>query len=292
MDTHIRNLIAFEQCYEKARVNASSYVVLMNSLIQTSLDTTILSSDEKGILTRENADDHADIVHLFKTLREGVYNFKVDPDCNRRIVESIKKREGSWENSPKIFRVPAHIWHVKLSAYEPTVIFFGPYHHGKERLKVMECVKWWYRDDLLERYQNKSWRGCLEAVRAMKDQGRGYYEEPLGFRDGEFVQMMALDGCFHVELRHKLGIREHRAKVDWTIVSSIQKDMMLLENQIPFIILEEVWKFFDCRHNDLGISLKDNFIWFIRDLYSPNSVSSHRLASPGNVSPSESSSMF
>ena len=260
------NLIAFEQYYNGATLNASSYVVLMNSLFQDSADVAALSSDNRGIL--EHKATHVDVAVLFKTLRLGVHDFKVDQCCTRRAVfDWLRNPE---KPSSTIFRVPAHIRDLTPNAYEPTIISFGPYHHGKERLKAMQRQKWQYLDDLLEGFQGKNWEGCLGAVRKIKVEARRSYQELSGLGDdAEFVKVMTLDGCFQIEFMTRIFSEKKHDKIDWNIVHAVQRDIMLLENQIPFIVLHQLSQYLD-PHLDLS-PLEKNFLKFVKDIYSPNS---------------------
>ena len=265
------NLIAFEQGYRRqgAAFSASSYVVLMNSLFQTPADVAAaLSTDDRGILIRDkDAGMNVDVAVLFKRLRRGVGDFKVNQGCNARVIlDWIRKSEKA---SSTIFKVPPHIRDLKPNAYEPTIISFGPYHHGNERLKAMQRQKWHYLEDLLKRFPNKNWKGCLGAVTEIEGEARRYYQEPLNLGDDQdFLEVMTLDGCFQIEFMTRIS--EKRSNIDWSIVNAVQRDIMVLENQVPFIVLRKISEYLDCRR---GISLlRINFLEFLKDIYSPNPV--------------------
>ena len=226
-----RNLTAFEQHYAGAALNASSYVALMNSLLRTSRDVEALC----GILIRDPLTGlDVDVENLFKEVKLGVNVYTVDQGFSRAILNW--KREQEIYDS-KIFRVPSHIRDLEPNAYEPTTISFGPYHHSEKRLQAMKRHKRRYRNKLLKRCNGKNWEGCLEAVRKIADLARRYYEEPLNLdHDVDFIEMMTLDGCFQIEFITS----ENPDDVDYDILSAVERDIMLLENQVPFIVLREI----------------------------------------------------
>ncbi|PIN24672.1 hypothetical protein CDL12_02593 [Handroanthus impetiginosus] len=105
-------------------------------------------------------------------------------------------------------------------AYIPQVVSLGPYHHGKRRLCSME--------------RHKKARAC--------------YEGPICLCSNEFVKMMVLDGCFILELFRgatggftELGYsRNDPIFAMRGTMHSIERDMIMLENQIPLFILDRL----------------------------------------------------
>lgn len=55
------------------------------------------------------------------------------------------------ESAPNIFRVPEAIRNVDPVAYDPKIVSIGPYHHGKEKLRHFEKIKYFFLEALLER---------------------------------------------------------------------------------------------------------------------------------------------
>ena len=165
-----------------------------------------------------------------------------------------------------IFRVPYEVRKHMPSAYDPTAISFGPYHHGKENLKAMDEVKIKYLSSLSKR--NTVTPGDYFAgVRTIKDAVKACYEDLPEMEDGKFVNIMTRDAIALVEMINRLTSDEERAKLgpeDWKEINAIRRDMMLLENQIPFIVLEKIWQ---VQRNPT--SLVDQLLWFMRDIYSP-----------------------
>ncbi|KAM7461032.1 hypothetical protein LguiA_029153 [Lonicera macranthoides] len=140
-----------------------------------------------------------------------------------------------------IFRVHNILRQVNENAYEPDIIAIGPYHHGKENLKMMEEHKLRYLKHHIGEDTEKLNRYVL-ALRALEEEAYRCYAEPLTLDKEKWVEMMILDGCFIIELVQKFGDRhlrednDHIFEMDW-IVNTLQRDLLLFENQLPFFVL-------------------------------------------------------
>ncbi|KAM7465778.1 hypothetical protein LguiB_013340 [Lonicera macranthoides] len=160
------------------------------------------------------------------------------------ICNSVREKLAHLSPSPSqfsIFRVHDELRNVNQKAYEPHIIAIGPYHHGKANLKMMEEHKLRYlklylqrKDDNVQRY--------IVAMQALEEETRRCYAEPVSLDSNGFVEMMLLDGCFIVELLRKFQMVYLREKndpifrMDW-ICNSLQRDLLLFENQLPFFVL-------------------------------------------------------
>ncbi|KAI7981426.1 UPF0481 protein [Camellia lanceoleosa] len=107
---------------------------------------------------------------------------------------------------------------------------------------MMEKHKLRYLQLLLKRKNESSAEKYISAIISLEQQARGCYAEPISLGPNEMIEMMVLDGCFIIELMRKFEMAWLRDKndsifqMDW-IVSSLQRDLMLFENQLPFFIL-------------------------------------------------------
>ncbi|XP_027119054.1 UPF0481 protein At3g47200 [Coffea arabica] len=165
-----------------------------------------------------------------------------------------------------IFRIHNLLRKVNESAYEPEIIAIGPYHHRKSDLKSMKDHKLLYLK-LLLRQKNTDVKKCVEAVEPLERDARKYYAEPIGpeLSRQEFVKMMVLDGCFIIKLllyferMDSVDRNDPIFKQDW-ILNSLQRDLMLLENQLPFFILCKLYETLELPNEEGGlISLALNF---------------------------------
>ncbi|KAI3470013.1 hypothetical protein Pfo_026676 [Paulownia fortunei] len=145
-----------------------------------------------------------------------------------------------------IYRVHRHLRNVNDRAYEPEIIAIGPYHRDKHNLKMMEELKWRYLCLLIdEKVQNKE--RFVSKVGELEQEARKCYAEPVGLSAAEFIEMLVLDGCFIIDLVRKCSMESLRDKndpifkMDW-MMNILQRDLMLFENQIPFIVLRRLFE--------------------------------------------------
>ncbi|KAF8026784.1 hypothetical protein BT93_F3304 [Corymbia citriodora subsp. variegata] len=141
-------------------------------------------------------------------------------------------------------------------AYVPQIVSLGPYHHGKAHLCQMNWHKWRCLHRILERSNGKIDR-YLESVKKVEKRARACYEGTISMSSDDFVKMMILDGCFVIELFQgdSRGFAELGYCPNDPIFSSkcrsmpmIQRDMIMLENQIPLFILDAL---FSIQHHGL-----------------------------------------
>ncbi|XP_050234007.1 UPF0481 protein At3g47200-like [Mercurialis annua] len=155
-----------------------------------------------------------------------------------------------WQRS-SIYKVPASIADTNRKVYTPQTVSFGPYHYGKPHLIPMEEHKRRALLHFLKRANKplKLFVGAIaEEIRCLKD---SYYDinEQWEQDDGRFVQLMILDGCFMLEfLRVANSLINDYAGDDpifgdrgrYSIMPYIRVDMLMLENQLPLLVLHKL----------------------------------------------------
>ncbi|PIA65553.1 hypothetical protein AQUCO_00100801v1 [Aquilegia coerulea] len=145
-----------------------------------------------------------------------------------------------------IYRIPERLLCINEESYMPRIISVGPFHNGKPKLLSMEAHKQRYLIDFLQRRPDVSLKEYVKQLRELEQRARHYYEDQtICFDSNDFVKLMLLDGCFIIELFLKFADTQSRNKDDpifktsW-IVDDLLRDMLLLENQIPFFVLEHL----------------------------------------------------
>ncbi|XP_072968018.1 UPF0481 protein At3g47200-like [Typha angustifolia] len=136
-----------------------------------------------------------------------------------------------------ISRAPAYVRTGNEKLYEPMVITIGPYHHDWE-LEAMEKRKLLFVRDLLARSTTKAiLEVLLGRMKALENEARRCYSERIDLTSKDFVKMMLLDGCFVIE--YLLKFKEEKL---FSGVYFIHTDLILMENQIPFFIIEGLFE--------------------------------------------------
>ncbi|KAI9181468.1 hypothetical protein LWI28_015287 [Acer negundo] len=158
--------------------------------------------------------------------------------------------EKAGKNSCCIFRVPRSLMEINQKAYHPLIVSIGPYHHGAEHLTMIEEHKRRFVRSLLDRTGN-TWRNnldrCFGAVVLLETEIRECYSETNRFGSSQLIEMMVVDGCFIIELVWELLNKPTRDpddpifKMDW-ILPFVMRDLLKLENQIPYFVLEKLFE--------------------------------------------------
>eukprot|EP00268_Persea_americana_P019597 TRINITY_DN20074_c0_g1_i1.p1 TRINITY_DN20074_c0_g1~~TRINITY_DN20074_c0_g1_i1.p1 ORF type:complete len:476 (+),score=70.71 TRINITY_DN20074_c0_g1_i1:208-1635(+) len=166
----------------------------------------------------------------------------------RHLVESTRS-EVLWTSiSCSIHRVPHMLRIQNEKAYDPTVISIGPFHYKKRegQLKFMEEQKRRYLNDILSRNGNgqSKLEQCFVAIKGLEERARRCYSEVSELDSYSFVEMMILDGCFIIEFFLKDFVDDYEDdpifELGW-LNEAVRFDLILLENQIPFFILQRLF---------------------------------------------------
>ncbi|CAH2064528.1 unnamed protein product [Thlaspi arvense] len=182
------------------------------------------------------------------------------------VEERRKKTQDSWVVSIKetleqvnsdddmnkwgkicIYRVP-HYLHVEDSkSYFPQTVSLGPYHYGEKQTQSMEYHKWRAVNKVLKRTK-QGIEIYIEAMKKLEERARACYQGDIEMDSNDFTKMLVLDGCFVLELFR--GTVEGFQEIGYApndpvfamrgLMHSIQRDMVMLENQLPMFILDRL----------------------------------------------------
>ncbi|RWR82457.1 UPF0481 protein [Cinnamomum micranthum f. kanehirae] len=158
----------------------------------------------------------------------------------------------------------------KRRDFDPQIVSIGPYHYGKEELQKMEKHKWGYLRSLLNRTRGGGIKmiNYVKAMMKLEKSARSCYAEYSNLSREEFVQMMLLDGCFVLELLRKFSwiIRTDEDDPIFTmpwIVPFLMRDLLKLENQLPFFVLECLFSLSNVAPHDKQLSLAELVCLFL-----------------------------
>ncbi|XP_047179392.1 UPF0481 protein At3g47200-like isoform X1 [Vigna umbellata] len=167
-----------------------------------------------------------------------------------------------------ISKVPDKLRKPNKDAYVPQVVSIGPYHKGSQNdLFMMEQPKWNYMLSLLGRslfqaeQEGKIKDGpstvkeCGETILEIEYIVRASYGGNALSEPHELAKLMLLDGFFLLEFIHRLHEYKESLKAgengeydDDPVFESLDKvlsvlsDLLLLENQVPFIVLKKLYR--------------------------------------------------
>ncbi|KAD6453849.1 hypothetical protein R6Q59_015641 [Mikania micrantha] len=166
----------------------------------------------------------------------------MDP-ATQYLLNRVHNLKDNVKFSP-IYMVPDILREVNPSSFTPRVVSIGPFHKGHTNLKSVENKKPIDMKELLLKvgsHLDETMDKCVKKVRGSIQKIRKYYFEMKKYTDDELVQMMVMDGCFILQFIDKLPITGNLFSDNRLRSRNIALDLVLLENQIPFFVLQDIY---------------------------------------------------
>jgi hypothetical protein len=183
------------------------------------------------------------------------------------IISALESLDPLSSPEPCIYKVPDPLRKLKKEAYSPQILSIGPFHHGDEKLQNMEKHKLRYLKEFMER-ANKNLEDLLPVIEDSEESVRQCYAETISLNRYDFLKMILVDASFIVELFY----RNWRGAAAWTsydkvllkpwLAATMQRDLMLLENQLPFFIIKKLFDLTFSSQGDLPSFTKLTFEYF------------------------------
>ncbi|KAH7842531.1 hypothetical protein Vadar_006461 [Vaccinium darrowii] len=159
---------------------------------------------------------------------------------------------------PKIQMVQPLLREVETNkkSYDPKVVSIGPCHHGKPELQPIERLKFSMVGQYVKNWGLKIEEVYEEVVKVASDARKSYAEGLTEkFNDEEFTHMMFVDGCFTLHYICSIveaGNHDELNKIQQ--IALVRRDLLLLENQLPFQVLRVLMR------ASFGIALGEKII--------------------------------
>lgn len=218
------------------------------------MQTNLESGNES--MTKESNDSNQPLIEPETKDREGSVPEANNENQNKDILlaslieKKLEQASNPFSVDRCIYRIPDLLRKHNEKAFVPFLVSIGPFHRGKENLKTMEEVKRSYSRCLLDLDRKPPPEPNLEylvtAIRTIEQACRNCYPENIGMTTDEFIKMMVIDGCFILEFCNRFARYAGVVSADsedrlfstswmrWAVLN----DLVLLENQIPWIALE------------------------------------------------------
>ncbi|KAM3339001.1 putative protein isoform X1 [Capsicum galapagoense] len=226
-----------------------SHYIQISSLEVTSIDNQIplLLPTEKDEIEEGREVDHLSGINE----TNGQDSSGSQP---REIVNRISGMFKGLDNSSLkscIFKVNVGLRESNPGAYTPKMVSIGPYHRKNPMLRPMEKYKVLYLQRFLKRQEGLDLESCINELEELKEEALKCYDDIEDLKKDtshtdQFLQMLLLDGCFVVEFireLHKVYPPEEEKIIDTSvgyIFDQLTRDLMLLENQLPFFVLNKL----------------------------------------------------
>ncbi|XP_057493942.1 UPF0481 protein At3g47200-like [Actinidia eriantha] len=141
-----------------------------------------------------------------------------------------------------IHRVPPELRIGNEHHYTPTTVSIGPFHAATPSLDCAQQLKSRALNHFLD-FNSSQRKTTLQSLyhflRENEEKARGCYVETINLSSDDFVEMMLLDGCFILALltdNFEIPVGTERE----LFLHRILQDLLLLENQLPFFVLEHL----------------------------------------------------
>ncbi|KAM7493056.1 hypothetical protein LguiB_027665 [Lonicera macranthoides] len=181
--------------------------------------------------------DNADAMTLSNNVNGGGNEVIVD------IAKMLQELEPPPSSECCIYRVPMEVRNENEKAYTPRIVSIGPFHHNNKILKSTEQVKQRYMKRFVLRKWNSSLMEYFDFVKNREADIRNCYSERIEMNSNEFNTMVLVDSCFIIQFLisfHNYWERDDDSSLFLTLEmkDNIYRDLILLENQVPFFVLE------------------------------------------------------
>ncbi|KAF5952375.1 hypothetical protein HYC85_010319 [Camellia sinensis] len=189
--------------------------------------------------TSTNLETHAKCPFTWTSERQWINEIK------NIIKEEVKV---DIEVAVSIFCVPATLSAIKPEAYMPQLIGLGPYHHFRPELYEMERCKLVAASQLQKQFQSLEFDQLVDKLIEFEYKIRASYHKFLDFDRDTLLWIMAIDGLFLLEFLGMYVNKDDTSNTNHLVDSAGRKlsqdvivsDIMMLENQIPFILLSKI----------------------------------------------------
>ncbi|KAJ3683553.1 hypothetical protein LUZ60_013780 [Juncus effusus] len=176
-----------------------------------------------------------------------------------------------------IFRTSPSVGQSSKELSQPQMVSIGPYHRDSEMTRFMEDHKRQFLCGFLDHNSEVGVEVYIQKIRAVTERARQFYSEKIDLSDNDFIQMLLLDSSFILEFLFKLQDKQHDFlfRAGWDPLT-ILSDLLLLENQIPFFILQELYSLMKGNNgtdttSDLRILVINNlFVKYLHDGIHPS----------------------
>ncbi|XP_026431421.1 putative UPF0481 protein At3g02645 [Papaver somniferum] len=175
-----------------------------------------------------------------------------------------------------IYRVPEKLRKIDSFKYTPIRISIGPFHHAAFSLFKVQKLR--YARELLSRNTpigtTTMLEECVECIKRIEDEVRKCYSEPINLSSDEFVELIVIDGLFIIELFRKYAHGGTIKRDDpilgqsWGLRNSV-RNLLLLENQLPMVVLECLFNALALKKEFNGVSLNIIALQFLNQHWMP-----------------------
>lgn len=159
------------------------------------------------------------------------------------ILREVKDTKNNQPLGPKMPKVSDKLRNENEECYSPSTVSIGPYHSPghHNNLREAEILKVsMARQFIVD--SGKDIELMYSEVEEAIQSAREFYNkiDIIGYDDEQFTKMIFLDGCFILQFIHCVTHNYENLEVTDRQVAGVKRDLLLLENQIPFQVLKSL----------------------------------------------------
>ncbi|KAI3443913.1 hypothetical protein Pfo_000578 [Paulownia fortunei] len=176
-----------------------------------------------------------------------------------------------------VFRVPKSLSEAKPEAYAPQHLGLGPYHHLRPDLYIIQQQKLAAIRKFLGPEKLQHFRQVVEALVQWEPVLRASYDQYLDLDIETLAWMLAIDGLYLLQFLKNYPGRSGEDGAQDPEMKNLAGDIVMLENQIPVILLKKIRQVLELSPVDAGehdYSLFEDFQTFCQD-QSPLELNEH-----------------
>ncbi|PWA43102.1 hypothetical protein CTI12_AA538960 [Artemisia annua] len=176
------------------------------------------------------------------------------------IFECVKEKVPAPLDLSSIYMAPSSLRDLSPSSFDPRVVSIGPLHRDDANVQAFEEQKATFVADLLIRLESspeQTLEACVHKVIVSIDRTKACYAGIKDYSDIDFAKIMVMDACFILEFMCKVYERSQASSFLKTtshflkrpventnilLEQSIYYDLVLLENQIPLFVLNDIFE--------------------------------------------------
>ncbi|XP_042028402.1 UPF0481 protein At3g47200-like isoform X2 [Salvia splendens] len=155
----------------------------------------------------------------------------------------------SYSYAACIYKVSDKLRKANEGSYTPRLVSIGPLHCDRVQLQGMEAYKLKFMNNFLSRF-GIDLHALVKFATREESFVRGCYEGKIHLSPKQLIEVILLDGIFIVELfleNYFIQLRDRNEIIFQHpyMHNDLLHDMMLLENQLPISIMENLLSFVD-----------------------------------------------
>ncbi|XP_034906606.1 UPF0481 protein At3g47200 [Populus alba] len=238
VDVHAaKGLIASGHCYLDVRLEKGEFIASASNM-ESDIEQGRALNMEEDKPSSPNKGKDIDVGSASENMMTGELFAQLDSK-----VKGLPSQHDYFECC--IYRVSKRVQSVQWQAYSPLLISIGPLHRDDKKRQVMENEKLRYYRTFIERVgmDKEKIRDIMSSIQNQEERLRNCYSEEFKLtRKSDFIEMVMLDAVFIIEFMKEYSNNDEGPnRFQPKTILDIREDLILLENQLPFFIIQKIY---------------------------------------------------